>query len=372
VRLAITGLGLATPAGCDDESFWRAMLRGTPVFEEVDLYGDDTRHPAGRVAGEIGHGWPRRQARRVDRFTLLAMAAVRQALRSARFEVTEENGARVGIIVGNATGGWSFVEPQLYPLYRERDLDAVDSYVATAWFPTAAQGEISIDLGIRGFSKTIAGENLSSGFALRQARHAIADGRLDVVVVCGAEAPLTPLVHSALLRHGTASASGTHRPFHPDADGSVLAEGAAALVVESADRVRRRTGRAVAEVAASALGPDLATTMAACRARGPVDCVLLDGRATPGADRAERRALALVFADRPDLPAGVPGVVYGNLLGATLAVDIVTACLALRHRTVPATAAGPLPLPGLRHVLVNATDDHGQAMSLLIKAWENR
>jgi 3-oxoacyl-(acyl-carrier-protein) synthase len=163
----------------------------------------------------VDHGYSPRQIKRLDRLVVLASAAMSEALRDADLDLDpgQGEGDRVGIFVGNATGGWAYVEPQLYPLYRDGNPTAVNPYVATAWFPTAGQGEVSITHGIGGCSRTFCAENLSSAFALRQACWALAEGTLDVAVVCGAEAPLTPLVYNACVRTGLVSPSGAYHPY---------------------------------------------------------------------------------------------------------------------------------------------------------------
>uniref|UniRef100_A0AAU2VBQ0 Ketosynthase family 3 (KS3) domain-containing protein n=1 Tax=Streptomyces sp. NBC_00003 TaxID=2903608 RepID=A0AAU2VBQ0_9ACTN len=384
-RHAITGLGLATPAGCSPSSFWHSMTQGRALYTPARLYGADA--PAVTVATvddtHLEHGFPKRYVKRVDRFALLAAHAARQALNDAGITITDANRDRIGLIIGNNTGGWSYVEPQMYPLYRDTSLEVINPYVATAWFPTAPQGEISISLGIEGFSKTVAGENLSTGLALQLARYALLDGRLDAAVVIGVEAPLTPLVHQACASAGLLSPSSRYQAFTDGADGSVLGEGASALVLENADHAAARKAAPFAELLSIGTGDGLheAVPDALNRAAGPllpVDYVALDARGQQRSDAAEYDALAFALKDAPDVLMSAPATVYGNLLAASMATSIATACLAMRNNMVPPTAHRTTAPPLGRHVtgspqpaaveraLVNGTDDHGQAMALLL------
>lgn len=380
----VTGIGVVNPAGCDIDIFWASLLAGRQCFSAYPVFSHEQPEVVGMVQdATLAHGIGNRQLKRLDRFVLLATAAATQAISSARLDLDAVDPQRVGITIGNSTAGWSYVEPQLYPLYGDSDHTAINPYVATAWFPTAPQGEISIALGLCGFSKTIAAENLSAGFALQQAAFAIADGKIDVVVVCGTEAPLTPLVYNACVQYGLVSPTAEHRPFQPGNDGSVLAEGAAALVVERAGHATGRGAIPLAVLRGLHLGDGVAAALRGCVQDAPrgIDYVILDGRATPDADAAENAGLAVL--DHHDVVVSAPSSAYGNTLGAAMATNLVTACLAISHQVVPPTALPfcsdqfPSPAPVGRHltepemhpirsVAVNGSDNHGQAMSVLL------
>lgn len=380
----ITGVGVANPAGCDVDTFWASLLAGQQCFSTHPVFPHEQPEVVGTVQdAALAHGIGNRQLKRLDRFVLLATAAATQAISSAGLDLDAGNPQRIGITIGNNTGGWSYVEPQLYPLYGRGDMTAINPYVATAWFPTAPQGEISIALGLRGFSKTIAAENLSAGFALQQAVFAIADGKIDVAVVCGTEAPLTPLVYNSCVQYGLVSPTAMHRPFQPANDGSVLAEGAAALVVERSEHATGRGAIPLAVLRGLHLGDGIAAALRRCVQDAPcgIDYVILDGRATPDADAAENAGLAVL--DRHDVVVSTPSSAYGNTLGAAMATNLVTACLAISHQAVPPTALPfgsdqfPSPAPVGRHLIepearlihsvaVNGSDNHGQAMSVLL------
>jgi 3-oxoacyl-(acyl-carrier-protein) synthase len=208
----VTGVGIvnAAGAGATAKAYWECLSTRQPTWSTEHLFGPgESAQRVMRTDAElVDHGYSPRQIKRLDRLVVLASAAMSEALRDADLDLDpgQGEGDRVGIFVGNATGGWAYVEPQLYPLYR-------DPYVATAWVPTAGQGEVSITHGIGGCSRTFCAENLSSAFALRQACWALAEGTLDVAVVCGAEAPLTPLVYNACVRTGLVSPSGAVPPL---------------------------------------------------------------------------------------------------------------------------------------------------------------
>lgn len=134
----------------------------------------------------------KRFAKKRDKSTNSAVVAAREIL--PRFEnIDFEN---TGIILGNSLGGWSYVEEQLATLYLKKDMTVINPYVATAWFPTAPQGELSILNNILGYSKTFCGGELSSAFALKHAYDSIFSEKITKAIVGGVEAPNTQLIHN--------------------------------------------------------------------------------------------------------------------------------------------------------------------------------
>ncbi|MHC2295397.1 beta-ketoacyl synthase N-terminal-like domain-containing protein [Bradyrhizobium barranii] len=162
-----------------------------------------------------------RELKKMDRMAVLALFAARQAWRDAGCD--DNDRAICGIISGNAVAGWTFTEPQLRKLYSS-GIDDISPYLASAWFPAASQGQISIHMKLRGYAKTIATDRCAGTQAVGLAAEAISAGRGERFLAGGAEAPLTPFVEGA-----STSFSGSL---------STLAEGAAYLVLGPAVRGR--------------------------------------------------------------------------------------------------------------------------------------
>lgn len=376
-RFVITGIGIASPAGRDPDTCFETLSRGQPLFRERKVFGE--RAPGVPVASvdDAGpdHGIPRRLAKKIDRFTLLALMAARGALADAKIEVRADIDERIGMVIGNATGGWSFVEPMMYGLFTE-GMGAISSYVATAWFPAAPQGEISILLRLAGYSKTVSADRISAGFALEQALRSVGAGRAPFMLAGGAEAPLNALVLGAHLQGGGLAAEGAGR----------LGEGAALLVVECKESAAARSRAPYAQVLAAESGPTLGDAVRRCLFRsgvpgGEIDHVLLDAPGDPAAGAEELAMIQEVFLNRPDLRVSAPKTMYGDLLGAGMAADVASACLGLSRQVVLPSAAGTR-LPGgpypfrhvegaaepcrLRHVLVNGRDHEGRGFAVLL------
>jgi len=132
---------------------------------------------------------PTKEIRKVDRFSLLALVAARRALEAGGW-----NGEQpaCGVVTGNMFAGWTFTEPQLRALHAS-GLEDVSPYLATAWFPAAPQGQITIHLGLKGFAKTVTTDRCSGSQALGLAYERIRGGRSNLLLAGGIEAPVTPL-----------------------------------------------------------------------------------------------------------------------------------------------------------------------------------
>ncbi|MBN9684646.1 MULTISPECIES: beta-ketoacyl synthase N-terminal-like domain-containing protein [unclassified Corallococcus] len=134
------------------------------------------------------------EARRLDRFSLLALAAVSEVLSS--YPLSAEARWHCGLLVGNTMAGWTFTEPQLRVLYGQGA--PVSPFMATAWFPAAAQGHVTLAMGMHGHSKTVTTDRCSGGQAIGWGLHRLLQGGQGPFVAGGSEAPVTPLVRAVL------------------------------------------------------------------------------------------------------------------------------------------------------------------------------
>jgi len=135
-----------------------------------------------------------REIKKVDRFSLLAIAAARAALHEA--SLSQEEVARCGIVTGNMMCGWTFTEPQVRALHSQNHTE-VSPYMATAWFPAAPQGQVTIHLKMRGFAKTLTTDRCAGAQAIGMAFGRIRCGRSPLLLAGGVEAPVTSFVEAA-------------------------------------------------------------------------------------------------------------------------------------------------------------------------------
>lgn len=383
-RYVISGLGLAIPAGGNLNTVWQTLVKGKPLFQPHPNFSQVS---VGFVGEEqLDHDWNKRQLKKLDRFTVLSAVAMKGVLTDSQFQLTEKTKDRLGILLGNCTGGWSYVEPMMYPLYTE-GMQAINPYVATAWFPAAPQGELSIFYGIGGYSKTIAGGRISAGLALELSLWLMESDVADAFLVGGAESPLSSLVLNAFLSEEKLSTGQQYQPFSEQADGYLLGEGAGILLIEDYQQAQQRGAPLYGEVVSVAKGMTLETALNRCLktanvTASEIDYVLLDGLGHLEMDQQEYQAIGSVLGSNPYLLMSSPKSLYGNLLGANMAVDLALACLCLQKQIVLPTYSPTgkvLPPPCgrhvvgqaeshvLKHILINGRDDDGQSLVILLR-----
>ena len=315
--VVITGVGCVTPIGTGREALWSGLKARRSAVGPITRF--DAEPFSSRVAAEIPDFHPedhleRKRARRLDRFSQLAVAAARLALEDAHLAVEREERDRIGAMMGSALGGVSFGEAQA-EIFRREGLRAVDPALALAVFGGAASCNIAIAFGITGPNATNGMSCASGTIAVGDAFRAIRDDRADVMLAGGAEAPLSPLCFGAFAiiramstrNDDPATAS---RPFDRARDGFVMGEGSAVVVLEERTRAEARGARIYGELLGYALTND-AHHMTAPRPDGSQRCLQhrsvlgWQGRgsenAGQGADPGERRNERHARARRKDI-----------------------------------------------------------------------
>lgn len=401
-KVVITGAGLALPGARTAAQFWDLLGEARTATRPIDRFPTQAYASghAGVVDDEALTAIPLRQRKRMDRFCQLAMAAAHDALGDAGL-ADGADADRTGVYLGNMYGGWEITEPSMRKLCRI-GYTGVSPYIASAWFPTAPQGQIGIHWALKGFSKTVAADTASAAVAVGYAARAVAEGRADVMLAGGAEAPVTPYTFTFCHTGGRLTA-GEYRPFREGADGFRVGEGAVVFVLEAEESARARGARPLAELAGfatgHAAGPEVFGTAGAdvlahvagtaLKEAGlePSDLgvITLDAQGATRADASEVAALHTLLGDAAgQVPCTTAKPATGHLLGAAPAVDLLTALLALGHGAVPPVAApepaGTAAAPGLDLVsartrphpvpaaLVNARGADGTVAALILKA----
>jgi 3-oxoacyl-(acyl-carrier-protein) synthase len=271
----------------------------------------------------------------------------------------------------------------------------VNPWQATAWFPTAAQGFVSIRFGLRGFSKSFACDRASDACAVFFALRAIRWGYNDVVLTGGSEAPITRLGVAAHVSTGELSRrldpEHAYLPFDRDRNGLVLGEGSTVLILEELAHAKQRGARIYGEVLAveqrtgdpedpSALESALTSALrsAACVPE-QIDLVLADGCGTVVGDRTEALALHRVFGlGRARPRVTVPKAAYGHLYGASFSTELACGLLAMDRGVLPPTVSTRSVSPDcdvrlvveaipahLEHVCVNGRSREGTNVCLV-------
>jgi 3-oxoacyl-(acyl-carrier-protein) synthase len=419
-RIVITGMGVISPYGVGADVLWENLIAGKTGLKTLTAFDD--AHSWCRVGGQFSNFRPDaylgpRLTRKIDRFSTFGLIATQLALQEAGllldgkkpvWSLQKEGGSRVGITVGNNLGGWEFAERELRNLWQHGPRE-VSPYMATAWFPAAVQGNVSIQFGMKGIGRTFLSDRASGALAIMHAADCLQRGKADIMLAGGSEAPFSPYATlcyetSGLMSQQAATGSTTaYRPFDDAHDGLVLAEGAAFFVLERAEDAQERGAPILAELAGWAAtndgydpvrpAPDggryaAAMTLAMQRAGVQADtlaCVFAAGSSVPDEDVAETRAIHLALgAVAEHIPVSTPKSAFGNLFGAALPVDMAIGLLAMQRCTIPATLHFERPAPGcdLDYVpyrsrfverfdscLLNARGIGGANASLLLRRW---
>jgi 3-oxoacyl-[acyl-carrier-protein] synthase II len=346
-RVVITGVGAVTPLG----------VGSAPLIE---------RWSAGECGIEDGAGRCRefdpldflskKEARRTDRFTQLAIAAAREAMTQAGAgEELPYEAHRVGCVIGTGIGGLPSLEEQQRKLI-ESGPKAVSPLAVPLMMGNAASAAVAMRHDIHGHTYGVVSACAAGAHALGDASRIIRAGDADMVVAGGAEAAITGVATAAFAAMEATSPSGISRPFDARRDGFVMGEGAGVLILEDADAAAARGAEVLGELlgyGATCDGFHLTAPqpegIEAARAIGlaiadaglsavDVDYVNAHGTSTPLNDRSETMALKLALGERAgDVPVSSTKSAIGHLLGAAGAVEAIATVEALRRRVAPPT-----------------------------------
>jgi 3-oxoacyl-[acyl-carrier-protein] synthase II len=355
-RVAITGIGAVTPLGV-----------GAPALHERWAAGESgISDGLGRCSDfEPTDHLTRRQVRRSDRFTQLALVAAAEAISQAGLDEAPYERAEVGCVMGTGIGGLATIESE-HNILREKGQGAVSPLCVPQMMANAAAGALAIEHDLRGqcfgtVSACAAGANaLGSGARMVQHGDAIA------CVAGGSEAAITDLATAAFAEMGATSESGISRPFDRRRDGFVMGEGAGVMILEDAETAEQRgatilgylTGYGATADAHHMTAPEPSGDGAARAIRkaladagvepGDLAYVNAHGTSTPLNDRSETEALKSALGEHADrLPTSSTKSAIGHLLGAAGAVEGVATLQALRAKTAPPTLNYEEPDEGL-------------------------
>lgn len=419
-KVVITGMGIISPYGIGPDILWEKLLAGINGLQPLTSF--DTSHVHCRVGGRLTDFQPAtyispRLIRKIDRFSTFALISAQLALQDAGLLIQdkktvwtqqEQGGERVGITVGNNLGGWECTERELRNLWHEGPRE-VSPYMATAWFPAAVQGNLSIYFGIKGIGRTFLSDRAGGALAIMHAADCLLRGKADIMLAGGTEAPFSPYAalcyetSGLMSKQAETGSPDAYRPFDQEHDGLVAAEGAAFFVLERAEDASRRGATIYAELAGWSStndgydfvrpapdGQRYAAAMSQAMQRAgvtanEVDCLFAAASAVPEEDVSETRAIHLALGEvATRIPVPAPKAAFGNLFGAALPVDMAIALLAMRHQVLPATLHLDHEAPGcdldyvpqtprsvdrLATCMLNARGIGGANASLVLRQW---
>nr|ADE34519.1 SsfB [Streptomyces sp. SF2575] len=357
-RTVITGIGIVAPNGMNTADYWDAVLSGRSGIRRISRF--DPSGYSAQIAGEIPEYdpsayLPGRLLPQTDRMTRLALIAADQAFADSGADPASMPPFACGAVTSASGGGFEFGQKELEALWSKGG-QYVSAYQSFAWFYPVNTGQISIRHGLRGPGSAIVAEGAGGLDAVSKARRHLRAGT-SLMVTGGVDGSLSPWSWLCILRSGRISTSAdpdsAFLPFDRRAAGSVVGEGGAILIMESAEDARSRGaerdyGEVVGYAATfdprpgSGRPPGLrrAVELALVDARltaADIDVVFADASGDPELDRVEAETIATVFGPR-GVPVSVPKSTTGRLLGGGAPLDLATALLAMRDSVVPPIA----------------------------------
>nr|prf gene nodE [Rhizobium leguminosarum] len=354
-RVVITGLGGLCGLGTDASSIWTENARRPSAIGPIS--NSEIHELKGMIGTEIKvlpqHDIDRKQLISMDRFSLLAVLAAKQAMLQAGLSCNEGNAHRFGATVGVGFGGWDATE-KAYRTLLLGGATRTELFTGVKAMPSAAACQVSMNLGLRGpvFGATSA--CASANHAIASAVDQIKLGRADVMLAGGSDAPLVWIVLKAW-EAMRVLAPDTCRPFSADRKGLVLGEGAGMAVLESYEHAAARGATMLAEVAGIGLSAD-AYHIAAPAVHGPeaamraclvdaslnaedVDYLNAHGTGTKANDQIETTAIKRVFGDHArSMSISSTKSTHAHCLGAASALEMIACVMAIQEGVVPPTA----------------------------------
>ncbi|TMK70742.1 MAG: beta-ketoacyl-ACP synthase II [Actinobacteria bacterium] len=362
-RVVITGLGAVTPLGNDVESSWQNLLAGESGAGPITHFDSSDFHV--HFACELKEFDPaqwldRKQARRMDRFAQIVVAAARQAEADSGIDIDKE-GDRIGASVATGIGGLQSYQ-DCYDTLLQKGPTRVNPFAIPCIIPNMGAGWVSMELGTRGPLASQCTACAASNMAIGDGTDQIRLGRADIMLCGGTEAAINEVgiagfgAMRALSRRND-DPKRASRPFDGERDGFVMGEAGGIVVLEELEHAKARGAKIYAEVAGYGLSSDAthvtepdptgenpARAMRnAFRDAGidpaEVDYINAHGTSTPLGDASETRVIKMALGEESarKTPISSTKGATGHCLGAAGAIEAIFSLLAIRDGKLPPT-----------------------------------
>ena len=364
-RVVVTGLGAVTPVGNTPEEMWKNLLDGVSGAAPITSF--DTTLFKTKFACEVknldvNQYLDRKEARKMDRYTQLAMIAAKQAVEDCQMDLETEDKNRIGVVFGVGIGGIKTFEDEVkYFGQHEADGPKFNPFFIPKMIADIAAGQISIQYGFHGPNYITASACASSSNALADAFNLIRLGKANAIVAGGAEAAICATgvggfnaMHALSTRNDEPEKAS--RPFSASRDGFIMAEGAGCLILEELEHAKARGAKIYAEMIGAGMSAD-AHHITASHPEGlgaklvmqnaledaqlkpeDIDYINVHGTSTPVGDLSEAQAIIEVFGKHAyELNISSTKSMTGHMLGATGAMEALFCVKACQDGIVPPT-----------------------------------
>ena len=362
-RVVVTGMGVLCPLGLNVADTWDTLIAGKSGIDYITLFDPEPLET--KFAGEVKGFEPtdyinRKDARRMDRFAQLAVAASLQAVKQAGLQINPMNQDNIGVIIGSGIGGLTTLFEQIGVLL-ERGPDRVSPFLVPMMICDMAGAQVSIALGLKGPNLCTTSACSSGSDAIGAAYELIKHGGAQAMIAGGSEAIINPIGIAAFNALRAISTRNSEPqlascPFDTERNGFTVGEGAAALILEELAFAQRRGANILAEILAYGASADayhitqpdengegaVKAMQAALNQAGlaatEIDYINAHGTSTPLNDKVETMAIKTVFGDYAyHIPISSTKSMMGHLIGAAGAVEAAICILVIQHGLIPPT-----------------------------------
>lgn len=359
-KIYITGMGAVTPVGIGVKDYWNALVEGQCGID--DIQGIDTSELIVKKAGQVKNFNPRdylsmKLVQDLEPYMQYAYVSAMEAVAQSGLDVASD---RVGIVMGSALNGICVIGDTNTQL-------ALNGKQAGPKFLTKAMGNIaaaqfSINYKIQGPSLTVSTACSSGGDAVNIASLLIRSGAADAMIVMAGEAAICPPLIQSLTKTGALSKTGESRPFDINRNGFVLGEGGGAIVLESEESLKKRGGKAIAELLGAANNTDAFNPVSPDpTGKGAADCMRIaleeaqvkaddvdylnaHGTATKMGDIVEANAMKQVFGEHRVKVSSTKGIT-GHMMGAGGITELIACIKIIETGIIPANVGFETPDP---------------------------
>lgn len=349
-RVVITGMGFVSPAGDNYKTFNDNLKAKKSFIKRVERFdiSDFPVQIAGEITGFSYEGYiDKKMGRRMDRFIQYGIVASKKAVEDAGLDMEKEDPYRIGIILSSGIGGLDTLTKTVRAV--DKNPKKVSPFAIPMILPNMAAGFTAIELGIKGPSWAVISACATGNHTIISAYDQIVEGKADVMLAGGSEAPITEVgiggfaAMKALSSRNDAPDKAS-RPFDNDRDGFVMGEGGAVVILEEYERAKKRGAKIYGEIKGYGMATD-AYHMAAPDPEGRgakkaiTDAIKMSGlslsdikyanahgTSTPAGDKVEFRAIESVFTNESKIYLNSTKSIVGHLLGAAGNIEII-ACL---------------------------------------------
>lgn len=362
-RVVITGLGAVTPVGIGKDEMWQSLMEGKSGIARITRF-DPTDYST-QIAGEVKNFdyslyVDKKEGKRMDRFSHLAIAAAKLAIEDAKLDLSIEDKDRIGTCIGSGIGGVETLHDQYKALF-DKGPGRVSPFFVPMMISNMAAGQVSITFGLNGPNTAVVTACASGTNCIGDAFKVIQRGDADMMIAGGTEAAVSPIAVAGFCSMKAMSTRNddpekASRPFDKERDGFVMGEGAGIVVLESLEHALARGAHIYAEVSGYGANADAYhITAPAPEGEKATDCMRLalkdagiepeqvdyinaHGTSTPMNDRNETLAVKRLFGEHAyKLAMSSTKSMTGHLLGAAGGIETIICALSIQNSMLPPT-----------------------------------